>query len=328
MQKLITFLLDKLSVKDFVCLTVCVFDPIMGIYLMRLTPLKLEDSMEHYQKSLLSLHGAVMLMVLSAVLGRFLSVPAISIAAGRVVCSSALLLLLALISKQNLHLNRKQDYGVVILAGLILAVHWSTFFLSIQKSSVAMGTITFSAFPLFLTILEPLVFREIPSRKSIVCACILVVGVLITIPEFSGENQITAGALWGLVSSFSYAILSLFNRYLSRKYNALVVCLYEQATAAVVLFPAFFLLPCHWDAVSIAGIAVLGFVCTALAHCLYVHAQKHVKAQTAGIVSGMETVYGILYAMLLLGEYPTAREWLGGAVILFASLAPWIGSRE
>lgn len=284
--------------------------------------------MDHYRKSLLSLHGAVMLMGLSAVLGRFLSVPAISIAAGRVVCSSALLLLLALISKQNLHLSRKRDYGIGILAGLVLAVHWSTFFLSIQKSSVAMGTITFSAFPLFLTILEPLVFRELPSRKSIICACILVVGVLITIPEFSGENQITAGALWGLVSSFSYAILSLFNRYLSGKYNALVVCLYEQATAAVVLFPAFFLLPCRWDAVNIAGIAVLGFVCTALAHYLYVHAQKHVKAQTAGIVSGMETVYGILYAMLLLGEYPTAREWLGGAVILFASLAPWIGSRE
>ena len=96
----------------------------------------------------------------------------------------------------------------------------------------------------------------------------------------------------------------------------------------MVLFPTFFLLPCRWDAINIAGIAVLGFVCTALAHYLYVHAQKHVKAQTAGIVSGMETVYGILYAMLLLGEYPTAREWLGGTVILFASLAPWIGSRE
>ena len=53
-----------------------------------------------------------------------------------------------------------------------------------------------------------------------------------------------------------------------------------------------------------------------LAYSLYVTAQKGVKAQTAGIISGMETVYGIVFALIFLREIPTVRELVGGAVIL------------
>ena len=45
-------------------------------------------------------------------------------------------------------------------------------------------------------------------------------------------------------------------------------------------------------------------------------AQKRVRAQTAGLISGLETVWGILYALVFLGEAPTPRELAGGAVIL------------
>ena len=58
------------------------------------------------------------------------------------------------------------------------------------------------------------------------------------------------------------------------------------------------------------------FICTAFAHSLYVSAQKSVRAQTAGIISGMETVYGIFYALIFLGEVPSVRELAGGVVIL------------
>ena len=48
--------------------------------------------------------------------------------------------------------------------------------------------------------------------------------------------------------------------------------------------------------------------------------QNYWTAQTAGIIAGMETVYGIFFAFLLLGEIPTARELVGGAVILGVAL--------
>ena len=147
-------------------------------------------------------------------------------------------------------------------------------------------------------------------------------------PEgFTPWETAVSRILWGLVSSFSYAILALFNRDLSAKYAAQTVCLYEQGTAAVVLLPFLFLTNASWSVQDLGGIALLGVVCTALAHGLYVAAQKRVKAQTAGIISGMETVYGILYAMLLLGEIPTPREWIGGGVILAAAMSASVGKR-
>ena len=65
-----------------------------------------------------------------------------------------------------------------------------------------------------------------------------------------------------------------------------------------------------------------------LAYSLYVAAQKRLKAQTVGIISGMETVYGIVYALLFLKEVPTLRELLGGAVILSVALVFSLGNQE
>ena len=275
---------------------------------------------EEYRKSLISLHIAVMLFGLSAVLGQFVTAPAVIVAGGRVICSSLLLFLLSIAGRASLKLKSRKDYGIAVFAGIVLAVHWTTFFQAIQSSSVAIGTITFSTFPLFLTFLEPLLFREKLKVTSVLSAAILLLGVFITIPEFSLENQITIGILWGMVSSLSYAVLSLANRYLSRSYAARTVCLYEQGTAAVVLLPAMFLVKISWTTQNILGIAAIGFICTAFAHSLYVAAQRKVKAQTAGIISGMETVYGIVYALLFLGEVPGIRELIGGAVILGVAL--------
>lgn len=275
---------------------------------------------EEYRKSLISLHIAVMLFGLSAVLGQFVTAPAVIVAGGRVICSSLLLFLLSIAGRASLKLKSRKDYGIAVFAGIVLAVHWTTFFQAIQSSSVAIGTITFSTFPLFLTFLEPLLFREKLKVTSVLSAVVLLLGVFITIPEFSLENQITIGILWGMVSSLSYAVLSLANRYLSRSYAARTVCLYEQGTAAVVLLPAMFLVKTSWTTQNILGIAAIGFICTAFAHSLYVAAQRKVKAQTAGIISGMETVYGIVYALLFLGEVPGIRELIGGAVILGVAL--------
>ena len=270
----------------------------------------------HFNKNILYLHIAVMLFGLSGVTARFVEVSAVLVAFGRVICSSSLLFLIAMIRKDTLRLDSKKDYVLIILTGAVLAFHWTTFFQSIQVSSVAIGTITFSTFPLFLTFLEPLIFHEQLQKQSICCAVILLLGVIITIPEFSMKNHMTVGIVWGMIASFTYAVTTLANRYFSAKYNGRVICMYEQGTAAVILFPTLFIIEAAWRIVDMAGVAFIGFVCTALAYTLYVTAQKSVKAQTAGIITGLETVYGIFYAFLFLKEIPGIRELIGGAVIL------------
>ena len=280
------------------------------------------------QKSVLYLHLSVMFFGLSGVIGQFVQIPAVLVAGGRVLCSTALLLILSLASRAPLRLHSRRDLLLTLGTGVVLAVHWTAFFQSIQLSSVAIGTITYSTFPLFVTFLEPLLFHEKLRLSSVLSALVLLLGVLITIPEFSAENQVTAGILWGMLSSLAYAVMSLSNRYLSASYPSRTICLYEQGTAAVVLLPAFFLVPAAWTLPDLAGVAAIGFVCTAFAHTLYVEAQKRVTAQTAGIVSGMETVYGILFALLLLGEVPTLRELVGGGVILSVALLSSLSSSK
>ncbi len=275
---------------------------------------------QNNRKDILYLHIAVMLFSISGVVGQFVEIPSILVAMGRVICSSIILFVIAKVKKDSLKLESKRDYLIIMATGVVLAIHWTTFFQSIQVSSVAIGTITFSTFPLFLTFIEPIVFRERIRMKSIVSAIILIIGVVITIPEFSMENQTTMGIIWGMVSSLTYAIITLSNRYLSEKYSGRVVSLYEQGTAAVVLLPAAFLVPAVWTKRDIFGVILIGCICTAFAYSLYVAAQKKVKAQTAGIISGMETVYGIVYALIFLGEIPSIREVIGGIIILSVAL--------
>lgn len=271
---------------------------------------------ESFNRNIIYLHIAVMLFGLAGVAAQFVEIPAVLVALGRVVCSSLLLLIIAIVKKESLKLNSGKDYCMIILTGAVMAIHWTTFFQSVQVSTVAIGTITFSTFPLFLTFIEPIVFHEKLRSQSVLSAILLLIGVMITIPEFSMENHTTIGIIWGMVSSLSYAVLTLANRYFSPRYPARTVCLYEQGSAAIVLLPALFLVKTTWRPLDLAGIAFVGFICTAFAHSLYVSAQKSVRAQTAGIISGMETVYGILYALLFLGEVPSIRELAGGIVIL------------
>lgn len=275
---------------------------------------------QNHKKSILHLHIAVMLFGLAGVVGQFVEVPSVMVAMGRVICSSILLFVIAKVKQDSLKLDSKRDYFGIVATGVVLAIHWTTFFQSIQVSSVAIGTITFSTFPLFLTFLEPIVYREKLRLNSVISAVILLLGVAITIPEFSMENQVTLGVIWGMISSLTYAVITLANRYFSKKYEGRIVSFYEQGSAAIVLLPAIFLVPTVWRTQDIVGVVIVGCVCTAFAYSLYVSAQKKVKAQTAGIISGMETVYGIVYALLFLREIPTGREILGGVVILGVAL--------
>ena len=257
------------------------------------------------------LHLAVMLFGLAGVIGKFVTLPAILITFGRVSFSSIFLLIIILIKKEKVRLSNKKDYILIIAAGIVMALHWFTFLQAIQLSTVAIGTITFSTFPLFVTFLEPLVYHEELRIKNIMIALTMFAGVIITIPEFSLNNQITLGIFIGLIGSLSYAVLCLMNRYFAGKYTGRTICLYEQGIAAIILLPSLLIVKA-----SITKLDLFAVICTAVAHSIYVSSLKKVKVQTAGIISGMESVYSIIFAIFLLHEIPGVKELLGGVIIL------------
>lgn len=272
--------------------------------------------MENQKKSLLAIHVAVLLFGFAGLFGKLVSLPAILIALGRVFFSSIFLFIIFKLRKSKINLNCRKDYLLAVAAGAVLAFHWTVFLQSIQVSTVAIGTLTFSTFPLFVTFLEPYLFHEKLKISDVICAVIMLVGVIFIVPEFELGNQMTQGVILGMLGSLSYAVLSLLNRTLTVHYSGSTVAFYEQGSATIFLLPSLFLIRPEVCAKDWLGMLILGVVCTAFAYTMYIDGLKYVKAQTAGIISGLESVYSIVAAFLLLHEVPGVKELAGGVVIL------------
>ena len=99
------------------------------------------------KRAILSVNTAVLLFGLVGLFAKWNNLPAICITFGRVFFSSIALGLYLLIRRQSIRVAGK-DAVLLLFAGVILAFHWWAFLGSIQLSTVAVGTLTFSAFPL------------------------------------------------------------------------------------------------------------------------------------------------------------------------------------
>lgn len=267
-------------------------------------------------RSLIQAHLAVLLFGLAGVIGRGVSSPAFVVTFARVLFSSVTLGLFFLFKRQPVRLRRPGDLALLALAGVIMAAHWTMFMASIQQAGVAVGTITFATFPLFVTFLEPVMFHEKLKPGGIVQALIMLIGVIVLAPLGEPDPGLLYGILLGMGSSLTYAILSLLNRRFTASYSSSQVCFYEQGVATIVLLPVMFILRPELIAADIPYLIVLGIVCTAIAHSLFIASFARLKVRTAGIISGMETVYSIILASLILAEFPSIREIVGGVIIL------------
>jgi len=272
--------------------------------------------MEIRKKSLLEIHIAVLLFGLTGLFGKFLSMPALFITLGRVFFASVSLGLIFIIKGVHIRLNSKKDYFIICILGVLLAFHWSAFYQSVKVSTVAIALLTFSAYPLFVTFFEPIMFHEKLNKMDVVFAFIMFLGVILIVPEFNIDNNLTIGTIWGMCGSITFAVMSLLNRKFAANYQGSVIAFYEQGVAALVLLPLLLFSRPVMKGLDWGLVILLGVVFTGLAHSMFIGGMKVVRAQTAGMIASLESVYGIIFAALILGEIPSLRELLGGAIIL------------
>lgn len=267
-------------------------------------------------RNLIEIHLSVVLFGLTGLFGKFISLPAPYIVLGRVFFASVSMGLYFLFRKKDVRLARAADYAAIAAVGAVLALHWTAFYLSVKLSTVAIGVLTFAAYPIFVTFLEPFFFREKLRGADVLAAFVMFGGVLLVVPRLGAGQGMTAGMIWGMVSSVSYAVMSLLNRKFVSRYEGSVVAFYEQGTAALMMLPLLLFERPHATALDWVLLVVLGVVLTGVAHSLFISGMRSVRAQTAGVIASLESVYGIAAAALCLGEFPTPRELAGGAVIL------------
>ena len=277
-------------------------------------------------RGLVTANVAVLLFGLAGVLGKLSLLPAPMIVFGRSFFAGLVLLAVCWFRHISLRPKQSRDAYLLLGQGVLLALHWTAFFQAINVSNVAIGLLSFSSFPLFTAILEPLLLHQRPSRIQIIAALLILPGIYLLVPSFSLQNQTTLGVMWGVLSGASFALLSVTNRWLGRTYSSLMISLYQDGIAAIVLLPIFFFTATgsFWTPHALLILFILGVVCTALAHTLFIASMRDITAQTASLLASLEPVWGIIFGILLLGAIPTARTLLGGAIIISATLLPGI----
>jgi drug/metabolite transporter (DMT)-like permease len=277
---------------------------------------------------MIEIHIAVLLFGLAGLFGKFLSFSPFLIVLGRTFFASLTLGIILIFVKRSFKIESFKDLVLFFLMGAVLSVHWTTFFKSIQVSTVAIGLLTFSTFPLFVTFMEPYFFHEKLRKFDILTASLVFLGLVLIIPNFSLSHNLTQGALWGILSGLTFAILSLLNRKYVKRYGASTVAFYQNAFATLFLLPFLSLSSETLGTNHLILLAILGIFCTALAHGLFIKGLTHVRAQLASITACLEPVYGIGFALVFLGEVPAIRTIFGGAIILGGLILATVSSRR
>lgn len=268
------------------------------------------------RRPLIELHLTVVLLGFTGLFAKLIQQDAAIIVAGRALVASAALLLWFFLTRQRLRVALDRTFALLLLSGAILAAHHYAFFHSIQVSSVAIGVLGFATFPLFVTLLEPLLFDEPFRRIDLVTALTVFVGIYVVSPLHHLTDANTIGLLWGVLSGFVYALLALLNRRLTRHVHYPVVTFYQQLLEGLCLLPFISLGGLSLDPREWSLMLTLGILFTALPQVLYIKAFRRLKAQLVSIVICLEPIYSIVLAVFILGEIPSLNALLGGAIII------------
>ena len=280
--------------------------------------------MEAQRKSLWELNAAVLLWAGTALFAKWIPLPPFQITGLRAIAAAGILLLLLLARGQEVRVRNRRDLVILIVSGLAMAAHWITYFQAIQVSTVAIGILALHSYPVMTALAEPLWFRERFKAADVLLAVVVAIGLAVLVPRFTLESRVLQGTLWGVLSAAFFTTRNLLTRQLIGNHGSGKITFYQLAATAVALFPVVITPGERIEFASALKLLLLGTMFTALPHTLYTKALQHLSARSAGIISTLLPIYGAVAAALLLGEMPTTRTVVGGAIVLTAvTLETW-----
>lgn len=262
-------------------------------------------------------HIAVLLFGMTGIFGKLLPLHPLIIVLGRVVFSFIFVGFWMGYKKESFKLDQKKDLRNLIIMGIVLAIHWTTFFWSIQLSNVAIGLLTFSTFPIFVTFFSALIFKTKIDTKEVIYAILIIIGILIIVPLKDIFSATVLGAVIGTISGAIYAIFTIYNEILSKKMSSRSIAFYEQLSASIFLLPSYFVIQPVFTMKDILLLLLLGTVFTGIAHTLLLNGLKGISAYFASIITMLEPIYSIILAYIILGESINLSVVIGGGIILF-----------
>lgn len=274
-------------------------------------------------KSYLHLHLIVFIWGFTAILGRLITLDALPLVWFRMLFAVFFIFFYIKYIKISIKLPK-----IVILkflvAGLIIALHWFTFFRAIKVSNVSITLACLSTGAFFTSLIEPIFFGKKIIWYEIFFGLIVVFGLSII---FNVEGKYIEGIILALISAFLSASFAVINSKFVKDYNPTVISFYELSGG--VLFFSFILLftdSFNFQFFQLSSkdfiyLMILSSICTAYAFIVSTSVMKFLSPYTVMLTINLEPIYGIILAVLLFkNQEKMSPEFYFGAVIILVTV--------
>lgn len=274
-------------------------------------------------KSLIHFHFIVFIFGFTAILGSLISIDSLSLVWYRMSIASVILITIALIMRINLKV-KKDIFFQMLIAGILISLHWVTFFKAIKVSNVSITLSVLSLGAFITSFLEPLIYRRKIIKYEIFLGTLVFIGTFLI---FQSQMHYFEGIVYALISVLLSVLFALINGKLIEKSSAIVISIYELfagfifITITLLISDQFDLNFFNLNDLDFLWILILGVFCTAYAYVVSVNVLKHLTPYSTMISINMEPVYGIIMAMIFLDENKTlSHSFYIGFLLIFFSI--------
>ena len=274
-------------------------------------------------KNILQLHFIVFIFGFTSVLGALISISALPITIYRMGIASFFLALFIFFYDKNKFKLRKVLIIKILICGLIIALHWITFFYAIKISNVSITVSMMSSAAFLTSLIEPLFFKKKFLLYELILGILSLFGVSII---FNAEIKYIDGLIVALISSVLVSVFTILNSRIVIKNSSITISFYELFIG--FLFSLFyyylfidtslFLEKINYQ--DLTFLLILGIICTSYAFTKSVDLIKYLKPFTIMMIINMEPVYAILISLLIFGEseYLSINFYIGFFIILIS----------
>ncbi len=272
-------------------------------------------------KNHLHLHFLVFIAGFTAILGKLITIEAVSLVWYRMVIASILMFIYVKVAKIDVKVNRKSLIKFSI-AGIIIALHWITFFGSIDVSNISITLAMFSTGAFFASFIEPIIYKRKIIWYEILFGIMVIIGVYIITQS---EMKHIKGILLGISSAFFSSLFAVMNGKFLEEHSATKISFYEFIGGVIFIsiFIQLFGDGFSMEYFDISGsdfgyLFLLASVCTAYAFIASVYVMKHISPYTVVLTYNLEPVYGVLLALIYFpeSEKMSPAFYYGAAIIL------------
>lgn len=218
--------------------------------------------------------------------------------------------------------------GRLALSGVLLALHWITFFESIKLTTVAVALAVLYLGPIGAAILSGPILGERVDRRLWMALSVAAVGTLLVVQPWQPGVAAGRGLMMAGLSAALLAALMIVGKPVAQDLGGLTMATGELIIASFLLAPATYGALTQ-NAEHIVNFLILGAVFTGFAGFLYWEMMRHLPVAATSVVMYIEPASAVVWAALLLGEIPNVTAWLGvGLVVGGGLLAGTVAAKD